>query len=115
MLTPDEVRGFALGLPGVAEAPHFESASFRVPGAKGRIFVTLPPGGEFAHVFVGPEEVAAATAEFPEAFAELWWGKQLSGVRVTLTLAAPDPTLELIDEAWQRRAPKKLRASRESN
>src|SRR4051812_42389604 len=101
-MTLEEAREFALSLPEVTEAPHFEMASFRV---RGRIFATLPPGGDVLHVFVEDQAVRAAVAEYPTAFEELWWGKQLAGVRVTLAAAEAEVVRELLEEAWRRRAP----------
>jgi hypothetical protein len=108
----EEVRTIALSLPETVEQPHFDSASFRV---RGRIFVTLPAGGERAHVFVGEHDVHAAVAERPAFCAELWWGRKLSGVLVHLAGADPgvdaDLVAELVIEAWRRKAPKRLAAS----
>ena len=83
----EDVRGFALSLPEATEEPHFDSASFRI---RGRIFATLPPEGDRAHVFVDQDETRAAVEEDPAAFHELWWGKKLSGVRVDLAAATAD-------------------------
>lgn len=47
------LRKFALSLPEVTEEPHHDFGSFRV---RGKIFVTVPPGEEFIHVFA-PEPV----------------------------------------------------------
>jgi hypothetical protein len=105
-----QLRDCALSLPGTAESPHFESASFRVPGPGGRIFATIPAGGGYAHLFVDEEEARALAQELPEAFTELWWGKKLSGVKVALATAPADRMAELLEEAWRRRAPKKLLA-----
>lgn len=104
----DDVRRFALSLPEATEEPHFESASFRI---RGRIFATLPPGGEMLHVMVDADESRAAAAGDP-AFEELWWGKRLCGVRVRLaSVEAPEPVLELVEDAWRRRAPKRVAAA----
>jgi hypothetical protein len=119
MLTAEQVRAFALGLPSVAESPHFESASFRVPGLAGRIFATLPADGEHAHIFLEEEDSRAVAQHSDGACVELWWGKKLSGVKVSLAAATPDEVYELLTDAWRRRAPKKLllafEADRESN
>lgn len=101
----EEVRSVALSLPETVEQPHFDSASFRV---RGHIFVTLPPDGERAHIFVGEDEVHAAVAERPSSCEELWWGKKLSGVRIHLRDADPLLVSELIIDAWRHRAPKRL-------
>jgi hypothetical protein len=112
-LSVQQLRAYALALPGAAESPHFESASFRVPGPSGRIFATIPAGGEHAHLFVDESEVRALAAELPEAFSELCWGRKLAGVRVLLAKAPPDRVQELVEDAWRRRAPKNLRDQRD--
>jgi hypothetical protein len=99
------VRRVALSLPHAAEAPHHDMTSFRVAG---KIFATIPPGGEYVHVFVAEDEVAAYCAEFPESVQELWWGTRLSGCRVLLREAGVALVRELLTESWRRRAPKTL-------
>jgi hypothetical protein len=101
-LTLDAVRRFALSLPGTQERPHFELSSFRV-GTK--IFVSVPPGGDVVHVFVGEHEARAAVSEHPDAVELLWWGTRLSGVRVRLALAPAPVVLELVEQAWRRKSP----------
>ena len=100
-----EARRFALSLPEATEEPHFDKASFRV---RGRIFATVPPDEQHLHVFVHEDEARAVVAEDSTAFEELWWGKQLKGVRVNLAAAPPERVLELLEESWRRRAPKRL-------
>jgi len=56
-------------------------------------------------------EARAAVAEDPAAFEELWWGKQLRGVRVNLLAADAVRVRELLTESWRRKAPKRLLAS----
>jgi hypothetical protein len=102
------VRRFALSLPETAEAPHHDMSSFRVGG---KIFATVPEDGKHLHVFVDEPEVRAAASESPDAFEELWWGKRLSGVRVTLRNAAAEVVFELLEDAWRRRAPKTVVAA----
>jgi hypothetical protein len=106
-----QVRMFALALPEATEEPHFDMASFRV---RGKIFVTVPPDGTCLHVFVDEEETAACVAEDPVAFETLRWGKRISGVRVHLAAAPPDRVRELIEDAWRRKAPKRLAAEYQS-
>ena len=101
----EEARGLALSLPGAAESPHFDKASFRVSG---KIFATIPPDGERLHVFVEEHEIRAAVEENPLAFEELWWGKRLVGVRITLSAADSERVRELLEESWRLRAPKPL-------
>ncbi len=104
-MTAEEARRLALSLPKAAEAPHFEKASFRVGG---KIFATLTEDARHLHVFVDEDEARAAVAEEPSTYEELWWGKRLSGVRVEVARAAPDRVVELLEEAWRRKAPKRL-------
>jgi hypothetical protein len=104
-VTVATARRLALELPEAAEAPHFESASFRV---RGKIFATVPPDGRHLHVFLAEDDVASYCAEFPDAVEELWWGKRLSGCRVLLRQADRALVRELLMESWRRKAPKKL-------
>ena len=103
----DRVRRFALSLPGATEEPHFEMSSFRVLG---KIFATVPPGGDYLHVFVDEGESRAAAAEDPAAYGLLLWGQRLRGLRVWIKAAPDDRVEELIEESWRRRAPARLRA-----
>jgi len=103
------IRGFALSLPETTESPHFESASFRI---RGRIFATLQPDGEHLHVLVDDEEARAVAGGEGPAYEELWWGEKLAGVRVHLpSLDSPHLLLELIEDSWRRKAPKKVVAA----
>jgi hypothetical protein len=99
------VRKLATSLPEVTEEPHFDMSSFRV---RGKIFCTVPPDGKHVHIFVDEHATHAAVAHNSGAFEELYWGKKLSGVRVTLASADADLVRDLLEEAWRRKAPKKL-------
>lgn len=107
----DDARRFALSLPGTSEEPHFDMTSFRV---NKKIFATAPPDGRHLHVFVGDDEVRACCAEDPAAFEPLMWGKQARGLRIRLAAASGDRVAELLDEAWRRRAPRRLVSERDS-
>jgi len=106
MLTLAEVRRIALSLPEVTEEGHFGIPSFRI-GKK--IFATVPDQ-ESLRIMLGPEEIAAATSTDPEAFEELWWGKQLAGIVVHLAKADGRQVKDLLGEAWRRKAPRTLAA-----
>ncbi len=107
-MTADDVRGLALALPEVTEAPHHERTSFRV---RGRIFATMPPDGASVNVLLDEEDARAAAAE---GGAELLrWGQKLAGVRVDLAGADAGMLAELLEDAWRRRAPKALVGERE--
>jgi hypothetical protein len=103
-----EARRIALSLPEVAEQPHFDMPSFRV---RGKIFVTVPPDGTRLHVFVDPLEVEGYVAQDPAAFEPLHWGDRLSGLRVNLAATPAAVLAEIIEEAWRRKAPKRLVAA----
>lgn len=85
--------------------------SFRI---RGKIFVTVPPEKDRIHIFVDEHDTRAAVAEDAKVFEELWWGKRLAGLRVNLQEADRDAVYELIEEAWRRKAPKKLIATRDA-
>lgn len=101
-----EVRKFAMSLPEATEEPHFNYGSFRV---RGKIFVTMPPGEEFIHVFVpdvAREPVLAAHSSFVE---KLFWAGKVRGLRIQLAKADAGVVKRLIREAWGHKAPKSLK------
>jgi hypothetical protein len=102
-VTEDDVRRMALALPDTTEAPHHQRTSFRVGG---KIFATMPPEGGSVNVLLDEEEARAAAEESPDWVELLWWGRQLSGVRVDLAHADGDILTELLEDAYQRRAPR---------
>lgn len=104
MLTLRRAREIALALPEATEEDHHGMPSFRV---RGKIFATVPDDRHI-RVFVGPDEIQAAVRADPAAFEELWWGRRLSGVRVRLAKADRHQVADLLEEAWRRRAPKRL-------
>lgn len=107
MRSSDAVR-LALGFPAAHEEPHFEMRSFRVGK---RIFATMPPDGQHLHVFVEADVARAAVHGEPDALSELYWGKQLAGVRVQLAATCRETVRELLESAWRRRATKALIAA----
>jgi hypothetical protein len=52
--------------------------------------------------------ILTVTQRDPETYEEVWWGKKLSAVRVTLPLVQSEGLAELLAEAWELRAPKRL-------
>jgi hypothetical protein len=107
----DALRKLALSLPEATEEPHFDMPSFRV---RGKIFATVPAEGMTLHLFVDEPEIRASVAAHPSAFEELWWGKKLRGVRVNLKPAIEAEVFELLEEAWRRKAPKRLVAAHDA-
>ncbi len=104
MVSVDEARRLALALPEAVEQDHHGRPSFRVGG---KIFATLWDE-EHMNVMLDEGGVLSATQRDPETYEEVWWGKKLSAVRVSLRLAEPRALAQLLQEAWELRAPKRL-------
>ena len=104
-MTLDRVRKFALSLPAATEQPHFERTSFRVAG---KIFATALPNDVYLHVFVDDAERVAALAAHPGFLEDLHWGRRIVGLRVLLPKAKVSVVGTLLEQAWQRRAPKRM-------
>ena len=93
-----------MAMPETVEQDHFGNPSFRVHG---RIFATVPDANH-VNVMVDAFDVESVMRENPESCSELWWGKKLSGVRVSVPDAEPAMLKALIAVAWRRKAPKRL-------
>jgi hypothetical protein len=100
VLTTDEARALALGMPGATESDHHGRASFRVSG---RIFATLWTDRTM-NVMAGEERIRAAAETRPEACREFLWGQRLAAVQVDLDRADADLLEDLLDHAWRRKA-----------
>jgi hypothetical protein len=103
-MTVEQVRKLALALPETVEQDHFGNPSFRV---RGRIFATLPDATH-VNVMIDPYDVDAAVRAQPESCAELWWGKEIRGVRVSMREATSAMVGDLLRAAWRRKAPRRL-------
>ncbi len=101
MLSAGQARRIALGFPEAAEQDHHGFPSFRV---NGRIFATLPDQGHL-NVMLDANQTFWSVQHYPDTCEELWWGKRLSGVRVDLGLARRPMVVDLLSEAWRRKAP----------
>jgi len=104
VLSAEQARRLALALPEATEQDHHGRPSFRVGG---RIFATLWDEGHM-NVMVDADGVRTAAQGHPEACAEVWWGKRLAAVRVRLTEAGEELLAELLADAWERKAPRRL-------
>lgn len=104
----EQVRRMAMALPSVSEEPHFNYSSFRVGG---KIFATIPPEGGHLHVFVEEEQRQLAIAIEPASMEKLLWGKRVVGLRVHLAKAKAPQVRHLLEQAWSRKAPKRLVAA----
>jgi hypothetical protein len=101
----DPIRNLALSLPEVTEQPHFDYSSFRV---RGRIFVTVPPDQRHLHVFVAEPRREVALALHATFIEKLFWGGKVVGVRVNLAQANAAAVKNLVRQAWEDKAPKRL-------
>jgi hypothetical protein len=104
MIAVSDVRTLALSLPEACEQDHHGIPSFRVLG---KVFATVPDG-EHVRVMADEGEIRAAVAENPEACEELWWGSRLACVVVDLRVVPRELLVELLVEAWLRKAPRRL-------
>jgi hypothetical protein len=104
-MTADEARKLALALPETTEQDHHGRPSFRVAG---KIFATLWDA-EHMNVMVDEPGIRTAVQARPEVCAEVWWGKRLSAVRVTLPAADHALLSEILADAWEGRAPARAR------
>ena len=97
MVTTDEARQFALGLPETVEQDHHGRPSFRVMK---RIFATL---WDERHMNVMLDEagVMTAVADHPSKCGEVYWGKRLAAARVDLDAADPALLRALLEDAWE--------------
>jgi hypothetical protein len=106
-MTLAHARQFALSLPEATEEPHFDYTSFRVGG---KIFATAPPDGEYLHIFVDDKDREAALDREPDFLEDLHWGKRVIGLRVMLASAKQKFVNTLLENAWRRKATKRVRA-----
>ena len=104
MVSVDQARALALALPEAVEQDHHGRPSFRVGG---KIFATLWDDAHM-NVMVDEDGIRTAVQAEPSACAEQWWGKRLAAVHVSLERADAGLLADLLADAWERRAPKRL-------
>jgi len=106
LLTREHAREQALALPEAVEQDHHGKPSFRVAN---KIFATL---WDEDHINVMLDEggILMAVERHPGACEEVWWGKRLAAVRVDLRRASKPMLAQMLREAWELRAPKRLLA-----
>jgi hypothetical protein len=104
MLSAQQARELALALPEAEERDHHGRPSFRVGG---RIFATLWTD-EQLNVMLDEDGIGTFTQSHGEACEEVWWGKRLAAVRVALPRAGQGLVRELLEDAWERKAPARL-------
>jgi hypothetical protein len=100
----DEARALALSLPEAVEQGHHGRPSFRVGG---KIFATLW-SAERMNVMLDEGGILTAVELAPEICSEVRWGKKLAAVGVSLARVEPDHLRELLEDAWEGKAPTRL-------
>jgi len=103
-VSTDEARTLALSLPEAVEMDHHGRPSFRIGG---KIFATLW-NDQRMNVMLDEGGIRTAVESAPDACEEVWWGKRLTAVGVSLPLTDPDSLSELLADAWEYKAPKRL-------
>ena len=107
-VTTAEARKLALKLPEAVEQDHHGRPSFRVDG---RIFATLWDEHRM-NVMLDEGGIRTAVESAPDICAPISWGKRLVAVAVTLS-AVDAPFLgELLADAWEGKAPRRLLVGR---
>jgi hypothetical protein len=101
----EQARHLALALPEAVEQDHHGRPSFRVGG---KIFATQWDE-EHMNVMLDEGGIRTAIHDAPDVCEEVWWGKRLAAVRVNLTRVDPQVLANLLADAWELRAPKRLR------
>jgi hypothetical protein len=103
-VSADEARALALSLPEAVELDHHGRPSFRVGG---KIFATLWSDAQM-NVMLDEGGILTAVEGAPDSCQEVWWGKRLTAVGVTLARADRKFLGELLADAWEHKAPKRL-------
>ena len=107
-VTTAEARTLALKLPEAVEQDHHGRPSFRVGG---RIFATLWSDDRM-NVMVDEDGIRTAVERAPETCEPVWWGKRLAAVAVTLSTVDRSFLDQLLTDAWEGKAPRRLLADR---
>ena len=105
MISRDQARELALALPKAVEQDQHGFRSFRVGG---KIFATLRDKG-YMNVMLDEAGIRTAVEAEPQTCEEVWWGKKLAAVRVDLGRGDRELLADLLEDAWEGKAPKRLR------
>ena len=109
-MSQQRVRELALALPEASEQDHHGRPSFRVAG---KIFATLWDEGQ-VNVMLDEPGIRTAVQAHPQVCGEVYWGKRLGAVGVTLDRADEALLRELLADAWEHRAPARRFSTRAS-
>ncbi len=86
-------------MPGAVEQDHHGRPSFR---GGGKIFATLWSEDRM-NVMLDEGGILTAVESSPDRCEQVWWGKKLAAVAVTLSRADEDFLRDLLSEAWERK------------
>jgi hypothetical protein len=103
-VSTEEARALALSLPEAVEHDHHGRPSFRVGG---RIFATLW-SDERMNVMLDEGGILTAVEASPGVCEPVSWGRRLAAVGVALPSVEPDLLRELLLDAWEGKAPRRL-------
>jgi hypothetical protein len=104
MVSREHARELALALPEAVQQDHHGRPSFRVAG---KIFATQWDE-QHMNVMLDEDGIRSAIYKDPETCAEVWWGKRLAAVRVDLRRADAEMLSDLLADAWETKAPRRL-------
>ena len=104
MIHAEQARRLALALPEAVEQDHHGRASFRVAG---KIFATLW-NERHVNVMLDEPGILTAVERHPDSCTEVLWGQRLAAVRVNLSHAESRLLTDLLGDAWEEKAPKRL-------
>lgn len=107
MVSLEKARQVALGFAEAVEQDHHGRPSFRVAG---KIFATLWDE-DHMNVMLDEGGILTAVQSDQETCEEVWWGKRLAAVRVDLRRADAELLEQLLSDAWESKAPKRLLSS----
>ena len=110
MVSRQEARRIALALPEAVEQDHHGRPSFRVAG---KIFATLW-NEDRMNVMLDAGGILTAVESAPDRCEKIWWGKRLAAVGVTLSRVDPHFLRDLLSDAWEHKAPQRLRTGSQS-
>jgi hypothetical protein len=98
------MRALALGLPEVEEYEHGDRPAFRV---RGKRFATMLDA-DGVNLMLGEDGIGAALALWPDACREVRFGARVIAVRVSYAAMPASDVADLVEDAWARRAPRRL-------
>jgi hypothetical protein len=101
----ERARELALSLAEAVEQDHHGRPSFRVAT---KIFATQWDE-DHMNVMLDEGGIRTAIQRDPNTFEEVWWGGRLTAVRVDLRRVDAGTLRDLLEEAWELRAPSRLR------